>query len=105
MEEAVTPSHLMVGRRLLSVLDELCYSEERNKDLEIMRPTLNKRMKYLSHTLDRFWQRWKLEYLLELLEAHPYGNEGAGEMKIAVGDVVIIHCSKKHKRILESWES
>ena len=71
-EEPLTPSHLLVGHRLLSLPDPLCA-----KDLD---PTygeqqpisfsLTRRMRYLGATLRHFWRRWRREYLTELRESH-----------------------------------
>ena len=57
MEEPLTPAHLLVGRRLLSLPDHLCYTREEEGETKVDRECLTKRMKYLSHTMDRFWKR------------------------------------------------
>ena len=69
IEEALTPSHLIVGRNLLNLPDEMCYrSSEEELSLEPTAVILNRRMKYLHSTIDRFWERWRREYLLNLRE-------------------------------------
>ena len=92
MEEPLTPSHLLVGHRLLSLPDPLCA-----KDLD---PTygekqltcsLTRRMRYLGATLSHFWHRWRREYLTELRESHRYANKTNGQEVIAIGDIVVVY--------------
>ena len=45
LEEPLTPSHLLIGRRVLSLPDNLCYREEIDDDIEITPTCLGKRMK------------------------------------------------------------
>ena len=71
LEEPLTPSHLLVGRRLLSLPDNLCYYRDvDDDDFEVNPSCLNKRLKYLNNILNQFWRRWRTEYLLELRESH-----------------------------------
>lgn len=73
LDEPLTPSHLIVGRRLLNLPDNLCY-EQSDIDYSPQSTTevLTRRMKHLSNTLDRFWNRWTKEYLIGLREGHSY---------------------------------
>ena len=49
-------------------------------------------MKYLSKLLEHFWRRWQKEYLLGLREQHRLSpRRNIRDLKISVGDVVIIH--------------
>ena len=68
-----------------------------NDDTEMSTMCPNKRMKYLSQTLDHFWKRWKSEYLLELRECHRYSGAGNKEesKQILVGDIVLVHDEKR----------
>ena len=52
LDEPITPSHLLIGRRILSVPDNLCYSDD-DETYEVTRAVLTKRMKYIGRTLDR----------------------------------------------------
>ena len=70
LEEPLTPSHLLVGRRLLSLPDNLMYLAPEDKDFEVTGESLQKRARHLNSVLNHFWNRWSKEYLLELREAH-----------------------------------
>ena len=65
-EEPLTPSHLLTGRRLLSLPDEFAVTEEESTDAEI----LTRRQRYVVSLLSHFWNRWKREYVVELREHH-----------------------------------
>ena len=95
LEEPLTPSHMMIGRRLLSLPD---VSHSENSDICQSTPSeISKRMKHLNVTLDHFWMRWKKEYLLELREGHRYHSTGVHGEQINVGDVVVVYDSDKHR--------
>ena len=63
VEEPLTPSHLLVGYRILTLPDSSVPD-----DPEYSPEGLTRRMRYLSWTFQNFWDRWKKEYLLELRE-------------------------------------
>ncbi len=52
---------------------------------------LNKRARHLNSTLNKFWRRWKNEYLLELREAHRYSRGIPNAPPVSVGDIVVVH--------------
>ena len=92
VEEPLTPSHLLVGRRILSLPDYLGHMcEPSDEDFEVSASQLTKRMKHLVSVLNHFWRRWKSEYLSELRESHRHGAKNARNTHIAAGEVVIIH--------------
>ena len=67
MDDLEEPSHLLLGYRVLSLpdpplSDDPDYGESAND--------LSRRMKHLLKTSEKFWKRWKKEYLLELSEFH-----------------------------------
>ena len=64
-EEPLTPSHLLVGRRILSLPDNLSYSEL-DDYYEVTDVSIQRRAKHLNSVLNHFWKRWSKEYLLEL---------------------------------------
>ena len=89
MEEPLTPSHLIVGRRILSVpskssSDEVGQTEE----------TLTRRAKFLQRILDHFWNRWRSEYLTQLREYHRYSKRANSLRKVQAGDIVCLHDNK-----------
>uniref|UniRef100_A0A1X7TZ41 DUF5641 domain-containing protein n=1 Tax=Amphimedon queenslandica TaxID=400682 RepID=A0A1X7TZ41_AMPQE len=95
LEEPLTPSHMMIGRRLLSLPYVSC-----SEDTDTCQSTpseINKTMKHLNFTLDQFWVRWKKEYLLELMEGHRCHSTGVCGEQINVGDVVVVYDSDKHR--------
>lgn len=58
MEEPLTPSHLLVGRRILNLPDHLGHVENPNdEDYSVDPTTLTRRMKHLNTTLNYFWNR------------------------------------------------
>ena len=62
LEEPLTPSHLLIGRRLMNFPDHLlAANQEIESDDEDCR--LNAHLKYLNQSLDSFWRRWRREYL------------------------------------------
>ena len=93
--EAITPSHLINGRRLLSIPDNFCRGNEDDEDFEVTRTILTRRMKFIDRILTQFWNRWRSEYLLELHDAHRYGVGVANGTEIAVGDIVVVPSDEK----------
>lgn len=94
MEEPLTPSHLIVGRRILSVPAKSSFNEDVNEG------TITRRVKFLQRTLDHFWNRWRAEYLTELREHHRYSKRANSLRKVRVGDIVCLH---DHKIPRQRW--
>ena len=90
-EEPLTPSHLIVGRRLLSLPDNLEYSEPDDEDFKTTGGSLQRRAKHLNSVLNHFWIRWSKEYLLELRDAHRHHNVDPTPAPVKPGDVVAVH--------------
>ena len=88
LEEPLTPSHLLVGRRLLNFPDHFCREPE---DFEATPDVLIRRARYLNQTLMHFWGRWRKEYLLELRESHRYHQGSTNDNQVSIGDVVVIN--------------
>ena len=90
IEEPLTPFHLLSGRRLYNLPDELCFHQIEEEFTTTLSPVLLD--KGLQLTLDKFWKRWKLEYLLNLRERYQYKTQRrADQRKIQTGDIVIVH--------------
>ena len=83
IDEALTPSHLMHGKRLLTLPDADLTLEEEND-----RHVLTRREAYLIRTLCHYWRRWKGEYLLKY---HSLSVKKKNLPSIQEGDIVIIH--------------
>ena len=66
MDEPLTPCHLVTGRRLLSLPEEVLVHEEKDNEVVL----LTRRQRYLILLLAHFWTRWSREYVVELREHH-----------------------------------
>ncbi len=89
LEEPLTLSHLLCGRRLMNLPDHLL-TENHESESDEDRPQLNARLKHLNRSLDAFWKRWRREYLLQLREAHRH-HRSTGEPEISEGDIVVVY--------------
>ncbi|XP_065654791.1 uncharacterized protein LOC136081405 [Hydra vulgaris] len=85
--EALTPNHLVFGRKLN--LNGV------NSDSNIEHD-LNKRYNHLQTVLEHFIKRWKSEYLTELREFHK-SKRSIGSVQINIGDIVLIEEDKKSR--------
>ena len=98
LEEPLTPSHLISGQRLLSLPGP---STPPSTNPTSTKETVTKRAKYLIQLLDRFWNRWRCEYVTSLRESHRLKKENVRQ-PIQVGDLVCIH-DENHPRT--SWKT
>lgn len=89
LDEPLTPSHLLTGRRLLSLPDQNS-SESSDYEADLDANDLTRRMKHLSNVMNHFWNRWREEYLLELRESHRF-NKTDGSGTVGLGDIVVVH--------------
>lgn len=96
IEEPLTPSHLLVGRRLLNLPDGLTCLEDDDPDFELTTESMQARVRYFSSVLNHFWRRWSREYLLELRESHR-GRATKDRPHIKVGDVVLLEDPDKRR--------
>ena len=101
LEEPLTPSHLLTGRRIRSLPDHLCQVTEGDVEFNARPELLNKRARHLNRTIDRFWSRWRKEYLVELREAHRQHSGTTDQPDVAVDDVVVVHSKGEPK---EFWK-
>ena len=84
-EEPLTPSHLVIGRRILSIP-----SKNYSIDVPHTQQALSRRAKFLQSILNHFWNRWRAEYLTQLREQHRCSKRVSSLRKVQVGDVVCI---------------
>ncbi|XP_045206090.2 uncharacterized protein LOC123558274 [Mercenaria mercenaria] len=82
--EPLTPPHLLYGRRITTPGD---YSAIQNVNSN--HNTANKQVRIQRELLNRFWERWKTDYLTSLRERHT--QSGQNKQTIKVGDVVQVH--------------
>ena len=62
--EVLTPSHLIYGRRIQSLPNEIAEDPEEDES------SCYERFRYLTEKLAHFWKRWRNEYLVNLREFH-----------------------------------
>ena len=93
VEEPLTPSHLLVGRKLLSLLDDLTDLEDNNPILNCPSSLCKRRYGTFS-VLNHFWCHCSFEHLLELRESHRC-QAAKDRPPIKVGDVVLLEDQDK----------
>ena len=95
VEEPLTSSHLLVGRRILNLPDHLGHLDNLDdEDFSVDPILLTRRVKHLNSLLNHFWNRWRSEYLAELRESHYHSTQKTSDRKhpgLSVGEVVIVH--------------
>ena len=92
-EEPLTPSHLLVGRRLLSMPDDLGCLDDGDEEFTVDTNTLQRRARHLNNVINHFWKRWAKEYLSELRNAHQYPKASQSFSSVREGDVVVVYDS------------
>ena len=85
-EEPLTPSHLMYGRRILS-LPEVTGNLQASLDHTVSSEDLPRRRKYLGLLLEHFWRRWSREYVTELRNLHRQKSNPRSNIAVSEGDV------------------
>ena len=102
LEEPITPSHLQVGYRLLSLPE--CEGDQSDPDFSLTStPTvITQQMKHMKSVMEHFWKQWLGKYLKELRDAHHYAKQPRVSGYNGVGDMVIVH-DADHSRIL--WKT
>ena len=96
LEEPLTPSHLLMGRRVLSLPDPVHVHPEDDDWHYVSKESLSNRARHLSMTMQHFWKRWRGEYLLQLRECHRQGVKGNSQ-SLKQGDIVLVH-NEAHPR-------
>jgi len=92
--EVLTPSHLVYGRRIQSMPDEIAEEPEENES------SCYERFRYLKERLTHFWKRWRNEYLVNLRELQ-HGLWGHAVRQVKVGDVITVFEENKKR---EEWK-
>ena len=72
MDEALTPSHLICGRRLLTLPSAFDTSARivNSEEQESTTNSLTRRAKYLSSLSDYYWRKWRIDYLTNIRELY-----------------------------------
>ena len=94
MDEPLTPCHLVTGRRLLSLPEEVLVHEEMYNEVVL----LTRRQRYLILLLAHFWTRWIREYVVELREHHQVKGHTSSAPVIREGDIVTVMEERKTNR-------
>ena len=87
-EEVLTPSHLLFGRRVKTMLDMVVEDNEKREN------KYTRRFRYLSVRLAHFWNRWRREYLTGFCEFHR-SKVSEGAESVRVGDLVTVYEENK----------
>ena len=85
IDDVITPSHLMFGRRLLSVF----HDDVGPNNVDFTHETLTNRTRHLNKLLLTFWNTWRKEYLIGLREYHKNHNQVPSK-QVSVGEVVLV---------------
>ena len=83
------PSHLLFGRRIRQVPHVLNKPEELEDPTYVNDNVMREKVNKHSMVIEKFWNRWKTEYLTSLREFNKIS--GHNKEVIKVGDVVIVH--------------
>ena len=94
--ELLTPSHLLVGFRTLSLPDA---PVPEDTDGDFTPEKLTHRAAHLAVTLEKFWKRWKLEYLQELREFRRTCQQGGATYSLHPGEVVTVYDETRNVEI------
>ena len=89
-EEPLTPSHLLHGRRITSLPFDYGITSEDLTDTDYGSSSdVGRQVKMQALILQRFWNRWRHEYLTSLREFH--NTSGTNKQSIKKGEVVLVH--------------
>ena len=92
LEEPLIPSHLIVGQRLMNTPDYTC---QQSHEFDVTPNVLTRRARYLSATINSFWENWKREYLVGLREVHCQCKRNSYSPQLSARDIMIIHSNNQ----------
>ena len=92
---ALTPSHLVCGKRLSTL--PTCSAEDELIEYPEDQSTFTRRMIYLSTLMKNYWKSWLNDYIVNLREFHNCKAKKAGHPMIEESDVVIIKEDNVHR--------
>ena len=92
----ITPSHLVNGKRLISLPQEAIFkvTGAENSRSEIMQ-----RQDYVNRLLQHFHNRWRKEYLTELRMKHHHQSSYKCREDVEKGDIVIVENEKMPRHL------
>ena len=90
-EEPLTPSHLLVGHRILSLPDSRTHFPPKDGTFEVTDELLQRRAKHLNGILNHFWKWWSMEHLFELRETRRQRRVDGTSARVKIGDIVLVH--------------
>ena len=93
--QVLTPSHLLVGRRISALSDNVDIDLDIDEDANDY--NLSKRFLYLTRKLGHFWKRWRNEYLLGLRETHKMQKNKSND--ISKGDIVLVYEDNQKRNV------
>ena len=86
MEKPITPSHSIVGHRILNLPDNLDAEPElSDTEFNVDGRQVTSRVRHLNQVLNHFWKRWRTEYQSDLREVHTYTIYFAHSCTVYVG--------------------
>ena len=92
LEEPLTPSHLMIGHRVLSLPDGTTATTDiDDEDFVLSSEDLNTKAQRLTRALEDYWHRWREEYLLQLRERYAHTDSVDVPRAPIPGEIVLIH--------------
>ena len=97
LEEPLTPSQLVIGKRLLNMPEYTSEEEDFSNETPI---DARKREQYLSKVMAHYWRRWKREYLVDLREYQRMQWRTRHRPEISKGDVVTIENENNRNKLL-----
>ncbi len=86
--DPITPSHLVVGRRVNSIP---IVSSAKIEAVDDSSSGVEARRNYLQKILTHFWNRWSREYVADLRTRDRTKRRAEGNLTLSTGDVVTVH--------------